>query len=238
MSWKFPKHRPINTDSMDPEEVNENFFPVVEELSGKLNEHNFSKGMLTDGSKFEDDAGLSITHMGKADDPTWAASATPTPPTPPIVMKLSDAWVPLTYTPNVGANPEQMELTFETEGGPLWIISSFQAQMGSTVLHVDAGNEMNAAGYCFVLSLDGDPLFESLFGGGDTSNDEVRSSTNFSQGPASQAAFLPVKLEAYVDVPPGRYTVGVQYRNLYQYGGNPTLIGVWSRELIVIEMHR
>jgi hypothetical protein len=233
MSWKFPKHRPLNTDVMDTRDINETLLSFVDEASGELNEHNFLGGMLTDGAEYEDNAGISVTHFHQADDPSWVSSGPSVQNYPPIRMEPNENWTPLTYTPNIGSNPPQMKITFTTGGGAVWLIASFQAQLSTT------GAASSAIGYAFALSIDGSILYESLFGSGD-SNDETQSAPSGPKpGPATNGVFIPIKLEAYVNLAPGTYEARVEYRTLRTYSGTSTgLTGVFSRELMAIELVR
>jgi len=235
MSWKFPKHRPLNTDVMDTRDINETLLSFVDEASGELNEHNFLGGMLTDGAEYADDAGISVTHFHQADDPSWVSSPS-VQNYPTVRMEVHESWMPLTFIPNIGPTPPQMEITFTTNGGPIWLISSFQAQLSSPTHPFT-----DAIGYCFALSVDGSILYESLFGGGD-SNDEIQSlagGLGTTMGPATNGMFIPIKLEAYVNLAPGTYEVRVEYRTLKSFNGtNPGLVGIFSRELMAIELAR
>lgn len=45
MGWRFPKRRVRNDGVLDEEDFSDSVRPVVEELSGKLDEHNFDRNM-------------------------------------------------------------------------------------------------------------------------------------------------------------------------------------------------
>lgn len=45
MGWRFPKRRVRNDGVIDEEDFSDSVRPVVEELSGQLDEHNFDRGM-------------------------------------------------------------------------------------------------------------------------------------------------------------------------------------------------
>lgn len=47
MGWRFPKRRVRNDGVLDEEDFSDSVRPVVEELSGKLDEHNFDRTMRT-----------------------------------------------------------------------------------------------------------------------------------------------------------------------------------------------
>ncbi len=237
MSWKFPKHRPLNTDVMDTRDINETLMSFADEASGELNEHNFLDGMLTDGAEYVEDAGISVTHYKQADDPSWVSTGPSVQNNAVVKMEPNEAWAPLVGVPSVAPYPTQMKINFTTSGGPVWLISSFQAQLSAPT-----PASSSAVGYCFALSIDGNILYESLFGGGD-SNDEVRSAVGITtSGPGTNGIFIPVKLEAYVNLAPGTYEARVEYRALQSIASSTptpnTVIGLFSRELMAIELVR
>ena len=222
MSWKFPKHRPRSGEVLSASDMNENFLAPFDELSGELNEHNFVSGFASaQGARLQVDAGLTTTTIGYRANPALGPTLGGNVP-----LDFTDQWSPI----KAAGAPSDLPLavSFTSAGGVLWIIASFQTQL-----------TMNGGmGYNFALELDGSILYESLFGGGDLSNDVLLSATPYtSNGPAVEGAFIPVVLEARTPVSPGNHTVRVVARTLRQLSGQPQ-VGVSNRELVVIQLLR
>ena len=57
MAWRFPKYPLLVTRTPDIDDLNRNFYEYVEEVGGRLNEHNWDESASN---------GLTISHM--ADD--------------------------------------------------------------------------------------------------------------------------------------------------------------------------
>ena len=218
MSWKIQKYRPIDTDAMDIRDINENFYGYIDELSGGLNEHNFTAGAFTGNERLTADAAMAAHQVLAPGDPTSILSTE--------TLAYKTQWEPVSAAANVTT---PLRKVIVATGGPVWVMASFQLVLSTS---------LNTSGFQFVLALDGAPLFESLFGGGDLSNDEIVSTGLFTYGPAVQGQYLPIVLEAYLDLTPGEYTLEVLTRSLMELNGGVGSVGVSVREFIVLDMFR
>ena len=229
MSWKFPKHRPVTTDTLDKRDINENFTLLVDEFSGEINEHNLHHTLVTDGAYLEDGAGITAEHYFFPAPPT-------APPTPSgfAHVLVDDTWNKLSGPGGPYA------VTFVSSGAPVWILASFQGHFRSEP--AGAGTQVQP-GYNFALMVDGAILYQSLVGGGDLTNDHVRQATvGMTQGPGVTGYYIPLVLETVVDLPPGEHTINVCSRAIHSYTPTSAIavreIGVLSRELILLELTR
>jgi len=234
MSWKFPKHRPITTDSLDFRDINENFTTLVDEFSGEINEHNIKAGLLSlNGPYLRDGAGMTVEHYEHWVDPTE-----PTVPSSYALVPLEDSWVKLT---NVSPATGDYAITFVSSGAPVWILASFQAHLRDTT-SLKATHTVTP-GFNFALMVDGAILYQSLVGGGDISNDHIQQlSVNMTQGPGVAGLYIPLVVEAIVDLPPGEHVINVCAKALNSYTPTSSAVGrtmgVLSRELIALELTR
>ena len=260
MSWRFKLYdiEPDHVVSIEP--INENFQPFVEELSGGLNEHNFSASAFT-LANFADDAALrlhqSIPTMadlgptagyGNPDAAGWVA------------IQAQDGWQAF------GA--DGLRLEFTGRGGPAYLCASFNIHCGTNstaYLSLPKFRQMGF-GYLVALRVNGSVLNETILGSGDLSQDDFRSD-EFSadanspdrnsrdpiadkpQGGGGLAgARLPVVVDAVIDMLPGVNLVEVVVMNIRgsmqraaplageTYTAELTYVG--QRELFVQEMVR
>ena len=260
MSWRFKLYdiEPDHVVSIEP--INENFQPFVEELSGGLNEHNFSASAFT-LANFADDAALrlhqSIPTMadlgptagyGNPDAAGWVA------------IQAQDGWQAF------GA--DGLRLAFTGRGGPAYLCASFNIHCGTNstaYLSLPKFRQMGF-GYLVALRVNGSVLHETILGSGDLSQDDFRSD-EFSadanspdrnsrdpiadkpQGGGGLAgARLPVVVDAVIDMLPGVNLVEVVVMNIRgsmqrapsqgaeSYNSRLTFIG--HRELFALEMVR
>jgi len=189
---------------MATDDINENLVAYADELSGRVNEHNFAEDMITDGADFDDDAVLTVN--------TLAQDMVAIPPS--LEFQFSETWSEVAGTRH----------DFTTRGGTVWAMFSGQAMLAPPM-----------SPFMFVIMLDGAILYESLLGGGDTSNDALENVVGvIAQGPGLAATFLPVVVEAVTDLTPGDHSISLAVRCLSPIRlGTPGIDG-W--ESTVIEM--
>ena len=77
MSWRFPKFPTATNSVPDVDDTNANFYEVVEEIGGRLNEHNFASGSFTKG-QVSPEAGFvyhsNSKNSGNTDNPATAGN--------------------------------------------------------------------------------------------------------------------------------------------------------------------
>ena len=260
MSWRFKLYdiEPDHVVSIEP--INENFQPFVEELSGGLNEHNFSASAFT-LANFADDAALRL-HQSIPTMADWGPTAGYGNPDAAgwVAIQAQDGWQAF------GA--DGLRLEFTGRGGPAYLCASFNIHCGTNstaYLSLPKFRQMGF-GYLVALRVNGSVLHETILGSGDLSQDDFRSD-EFSadanspdrnsrdpiadkpQGGGGLAgARLPVVVDAVIDMLPGVNLVEVVVMNIRgsmqrapsqgaeSYNSRLTFIG--HRALFALEMVR
>jgi len=124
MSWRHPERSIKDGTPIDPDDVNKAFKPFVDELGGRLNEHNFAEGAFNQDDFAEDMAVRTATINQYVDTSDGTTNPVPPPATywgedPDIFrVPLSDLWVPVDglekaiTTPDGGAD---LDITFSCQ---------------------------------------------------------------------------------------------------------------------------
>ena len=257
MSWRFKLYdiEPDHVVSIEP--INENFQPFVEELSGGLNEHNFSASAFT-RANFADDAALRL-HQSFADVVGGRVGDSNPSGADWVVIQAQDGWQSF--------SDDGLRLEFTGRGGPAYICASLNLYCSmSTAYKGVAKFRQMGFGYLVALRVNGSVLNETILGSGDLSQDDFRSDefSAAANSPDSSAkdpiaelpqgggglagARLPIVVDAVIDMLPGVNLVEVVVMNIRgsmqrapsqgaeSYNSRLTFIG--HRELFALEMVR
>ena len=170
MSWKFPKYPVKNTQVIDLEDMNENFLESVEEIGGRLNEHNWKEGAIAATTSLEKDAAFAWHQDGAFVQRlvSW--------PQPVVAGAPKDQLIPArpTWTP-----VDDCSLTFTPPDCLLWIHGSVQLVQGAS-LNSSSGPPSNIGGFWngnyfvyvqFAIQIDGYVIPETIIGGTEIDND-------------------------------------------------------------------
>ena len=259
MAYVFPKHSIRSNTPIDYEEINENFQDLIGEVSGSLNEHNFSgnafKENLTDSpielvlcwynANVVSDPGFDCGHLSAVFASTFSSAAfLEFSPSIHYQVATSNWYVISGLVQEIVAS-----------GGMYWILSSFQHD-GRTK-YLKGSDEIqpfwNHYGALYALRVNGQIIHETITGGvhnnpvvaqgavedGTSSAKRVRN-TNTGEKvydtPAihGDAGLFPVSLDFILDLPPGTHTIDVVMQVIdHPQPGN---VSVSNRELIILEM--
>lgn len=120
MAVRFPKYRPKNTEVIEFEDLNESFEIVINEASGRLNEHNFEQQLFSDPNDrllyFTADCAYRIYQ-------TDASSA--------VTLGINTDWDVL------------LEKDFQTIDSLSWILASVQVENAATICPLLLAIEIN-----------------------------------------------------------------------------------------------
>lgn len=231
MSIPLPKWCPATGDTIDPDDWNDNFRILYDEMSGRLNEHNHQSSAFQ-RTDLDPSAVYRATHV-HGDDET-----TPTQFTTGVN----------TYaTPRDGAWHQVIATTFgdttgtEFPGGLVWFIASFQASFDL------AGGESRAQDHQqFALRIDGVLIPETITGSGEPDNDLIPTGDDSNPpfpGPTIEDdgvgvhTIEAVSLDWLLEIDPGVHTVElVARRAVLNLGSVPNDGYVKNRELIVLAL--
>ena len=222
MSHRFPKHPLLNTRVPDLEDVNANFYEIVEEVNGRLNEHNWDESATN---------GLVIGDLAK-DLFVWHQASVyqevDTGTTAGVEFKPNAGnWDEIPHDPQ-WRKVAGLTLTFTSASGLLWIIASWQLRPN---IQKKAGTPSpvdETPCPSFALRINGTVLAESTLGTLDT-NQYSFPGLSYGVWPQSTAIVIPV--------PSGEQTIDLMVRTGHEpVPGNPAWVG--SRELIALEMRR
>ena len=214
MSWRFPKFPTATNSVPDVDDTNANFYEVVEELGGRLNEHNFSGASFTRGD-VAPEAGFvyhsNSNDAGDTDNPAIGASD--------IRIPARSGWRKI----------EETTITFTSPACILWINASLQAVQNPTTMPAGTtwAND-DAFNYVIVgIEVDGYVIPESVIGGAEPDNDRA-------YGVILPA--MPLATDIVFPIGPGEHTVQLAI----QVGASPGGKGVHvsNAELICLEMRR
>jgi hypothetical protein len=196
----YPRDPVVASDVLDLDVINSAMQDAQSEISGELNEHNFSTfaledavdpntGLLPQVDHVEMDFALAIHHTSSSADPYGG---------PFELVRKSTSWSPI-----VGST-----LEFDTTGGNVHIVASWQ--MNHTIAYsLDPG-------LMYAFEVDGNVLPDAMTGSGDIGNDMVNFGISFtlfdgafgvSTGPGIIADKIGLALELITHMAPGRHVV-------------------------------
>ena len=251
MAHVFPKRRFASDEAVDPEEINENFYPSLNEVQGKLNEHNFKAeafGAETYGAGLDNDCVLSMHYTRQSVDHGFVNTVgegglvlgnTPAAsPTDAFVVEQSQTW----------QDVDDMSITVTTDNCVAWIQASFQictirdsdfaasSLFGGTDEYVWPHPGIQCA-----LAVDGSGIPETITGSLELSNDHT------GEGLAHYANGMVVDTITSLSAGSHTFTLKARIANDPFYNvqisslsvsATPESLTVWigSRTLIVLEM--
>ena len=255
MSWKFPPEPIRPGQVVDTDSLNENFLAYTEEVSGALNEHNFSI-----------ESGAPFTRDNLATDAAFRLHLS----RPVEVPNINDyvdrtGWLPIrrqdgwqTYTGDTGANTTGMGLKFNAVGSLCWICVSITINAAPLYPAANATRYDQQLGYGFnvAIQLNGVTLYESLVGSADSMNEfyngdgglghklvpDAKANLDTPQcGGGVTGATISIAVDAIVEVPPGVQDVKIAIMSIKgrnSYGDGYASAYVSMRELLVLELLR
>ena len=225
MAQVFPKYNPKTGEVMDKEMYNENFRQVVEEVGGRLNEHNWKSAAVSDVDDCSADYVLRVKQSSQAVN--WHQGALDTVgqpqanPTSAFKVNQLMEWQVI----------DDLSVTFTSRGLLLWVMASLQYDGGEVADNADYYSHLEF-GIQFGLRINGQVVEESITGGLERSNDV--------KGEGYCCDIAPVVLDAVIPTAPGLVKVEVVARmpkNSDFKTSSSYYFEVFNRELIVIEAH-
>lgn len=225
MAQIFPKYNPKTGEVMDTDVYNENFRTVVEEVGGRLNEHNWKAGAISDIDDCSADYVLRTGHSYETVNWTTLNSFGQPAANPTNAFKVNQLmeWQSI----------NDLSTTFISKGLMLWIMASLQYD-GAELLSGGSNNYYSYLefGIQFAIRVNGVVVEESIVGGLERSNDV--------KGEGYCCDIAPVVIDAVVFVPPGSVSIDIVARmpkNSDFKTSDSYYFEVFNRELIVIEAH-
>jgi hypothetical protein len=233
MSWKFPKYPIKETQVVDLEDMNENFYSFAEEIGGRLNEHNWQEGAISSNTQVAKDAAF-VWHQD-GDSPTIGTFLAH-PNTGDQLITARPTWTKI----------EDCSVTFTSPDCLLWIHGTVQLnQVPATAINgvpSVTGNVWNDEYFQliqFAIMIDGYVIPETIVGGTELDNDEVC---------GIKQPMFPTGTSLVLPVAAGQHTITLVTRAVGPTFNKSTTAAVnqespWgfyasSRELIVLEMRR
>jgi hypothetical protein len=260
MAWKYPPYPIRNDQVLGIDALNENFLGYTEELSGTLNEHNFSTkaGPLFDRTDLAKDV-AHILHRSRPIDPMphvndyrdrdgW------------LTIRQMDGWQ--TFTGATGGNTRGMGMSINAQGGTCWICGSLNLHVGDIYDSVTSAANQLGFGFNFAIQIDGNIVFESLLGSADSTNEFYNGHngrafhTSVTGTPARYntpqcgggvtATQLPVVVDAVIELAPGPHEIRIAVMNIRgqnksgasENSGWGTKSYISARELFMLELVR
>lgn len=216
MSWRFPKFPTATNSVPDVDETNANFYEVVEEIGGRLNEHNFEAGTFSIYAALDSDAGF-VFHakdMG-------AGRIVPGP-----AIGGDDTRIPAR---SGWRKLEDASISFTSPATLLWINASLQVTQNPTTMPAGtAWANDDAFNYVMVgIEVDGYVIPESVIGGAEPDNDRAYGVI---------WPTMPLATDIVFPIGPGEHTVSLVVRVGAREGGKGVHVG--KCEIICLEMRR
>lgn len=237
MSWVFPRWREVTGGPMGSEPLNQNFRVFVEEVEGRLGEHNWNSAASPTfpRASVDNDAVLRVFHAKQAYDPDLESMDGVVGkewPTHNFSSALANA-----FRLSNNAGWDIISPLFKTwvSDSPvtLDIHASFQQDAGLDPQDAVLGYWLvGFPGAQYAARVNGNIIAESIIGGLDRANDR--------KGEAISQDMWAVVVECVVDAPPGEITVEIVGRvahgDLWARLGDQLFIDIFNRELVIIEM--
>lgn len=220
MTWRFPRYLLTDGRTVNADDVNDNFLEVVEELGGRLNEHNFAYDTISQTTEISGDAAF-VWHSadsGYVNHFNVIAEAEVTNDAyeeDPLEIPAGVEWTPIT----VGGDAA---MSIVTSACALWVIASWQVTAASDAAPRHTGNP----GARYALSIDGQVIPETIIGGVEDLNDKTYD-IRYGAVPLTTSVVFPVAS--------GEHTISLACRTSNR---NSSKTNIVCRELIVLEMLR
>lgn len=222
MSWKYPEHKPKAGGVVEVDDLNRSFNAYAQEVSGGLNEHNWSKDTFH-RTYCDEDVAIEVWQSKLAVDPS---SALDDPTNDNFKIRISRGWQKIT----------SMTVEATTEKSTLWIIGSLQ--------HVGAW----AACPQYAVQINGTVITETITGAAgqgydayhETWSDTLKHLTQTTFGPGlAMSTRRSVGLDALIDVPSGVHDIAIVGRVMQTNDVELNAkFSVQNRELIVLSLRR
>ena len=216
MSWRFPRFPTKANRVPSVDDMNENFFEFVEEIGGRLNEHNWAANAISAKADVAQDACF-VWHSDDNDPSTQFPSA--------AIGALGDGDV---RVPQRSSWRVIKSVTFTSPACLLWIHSSLQITQDPD----DPANNYwtTDSKFNYALSgiqVDGYVIPETVIGGAEPDNDRAY---------GVRMPAVPVASSAVFPVGAGPHTVSIVVKTGAKKGGEG--IHVQAAEIICLEMRR
>ena len=253
MAHVFPKRRFKSGEALGTEEINANFRPYLNEVQGKLNEHNFDIQAFVDheyGGEIDAGAvyeihmtGQSVNHgFNDTDDAPYTVIGNGPKPQPSnrFTIEQTQTWQEV----------DDMSITVTTDNCVAWIQASFQlttirdpdfAGSSASAFQTAVPNVWPHPGIQCAISIDGSIIPETITGSLEKSNDHT------GEGLAHYANGIVV--DTIMSLPAGSHIFALKVRvaadpfyerrvSLYSVLTTGDSLGFWigSRSLTVLEM--
>ena len=265
MAWKYPPYPIKDGQVIGIDALNENFLGYTEELSGSLNEHNFSAklGAPVARTALAADAAHIIHRSapGQGEGEAIPYVNDYVNRTNWLAVRQRDGWQ--SFTTDTGGNKRGMGLRMNAKGGACWICGSLNIHTGDIYDRLGPSPDKQLGfGYNIAIQIDGNVVFESILGSGDSTNEfynghNGRGAVIDTGGTGAKyntpqagggviAAQLPVVVDAVVELAPGPHDIRIVVMNIrgQSKSGTSTSAGwgpnayISTRELFVLEMVR
>jgi len=203
MSWVIVPKRIANTYLLDVDEINDVLGVFSNELV-KLNEHNWTDGAFEDIVVNDLAApSFAITCHQDINEREWTS-----PGSTGVAIPQATRWSAVPGT----------SIAFQSSGGKALVIYSFQLGTGTYA--------QDQSGLNFCIEVDGTPMLNALLGTGDHQNDDIDKGVNvvyggggvtgtYGSSPSFKSRAMPIRVQAIVQLPPGRRVVRLLARNLF-----------------------
>jgi hypothetical protein len=232
MSWRFPKYPVKNTQVVDLEDMNENFYGFAEEIGGRLNEHNWKEGAISATTHLAKDAAFVWHQDGEA--PTLLSSMQ-TPGSGSQLITARPTWTKI----------DDCSLTFTCPSTFLWIHGTVQLiQVGINGSGVPAETSGEWGEKYLVLmqvaiQLDDYVIPETIVGGTELNNDRA-SGIKQPMFPAGTSLIIPVASGQHTVTLVARAVGPTVDKDVTAVAGEESPWGFYAaaRELICLEMRR
>jgi hypothetical protein len=228
VAYYYPPEQILASDCVDFDVINAALQAAHSEVSGELNEQNWTGSVLTltwgnsgiPPTVLSVEPGFAVVahHMDEDSDPFGG---------PLYSILKSVSWRPV----------ERAELEFDSFGGVVHIVASWQAR------HLSAATRTNGLMYCF--EIDGNPIPDAMIGSGDLTNDLVQSGIvftgsistgDYATGPGFIAKHFPFSLELMTTLAPGHHVIKLLARVLEADTSTTATHSVGTVEMYALEM--
>ena len=219
MTWKLPRYLTADGRVVNAEDVNENLLEVVEELGGRLNEHNFSSNVIASTAEMSGDAAF-VWHSADAGYVNHFSVIASGEVTNDTIGTTQEIPAGVDWTAILVDGNESISIV--TPACSLWILASWQVCAAADASPRHTGNP----GARYALKVDGQVISETIIGGVEDNNDKSYD-IRYGAVPLATSVVLPVAS--------GEHTISLVCRTSSR---NSAKTKIECRELIVLEMLR
>lgn len=223
MAWKYPKHRNRDAQPMDLDALNTNFELVVQEMQGRLNEHNWASGAFTSDEATTKGAVLRVKQSAEEVVPFVVTG------TPPATAGAVVSGTPFVLSPNYEWDVIMTHVV-KTDATNLWVMTSFQHSVSDVASTARTGIQ-------YAIRLDGVVLTETITGSGERFTDPN------GEGIDGDGTHMGFAIEALVPVVAGPHRIELVARMATSGASSAILVAssdywmVHNREMITVEVY-